>query len=164
MGKTANHTTLKFTLELLRRVPRTRRITTAELKRQLDAIEIVRTDRAIRTLLGTLADMGEVEGDTARPIGYRRVAKSRGFDMAQMAEQESLLLLLAQKQLAMLLPPSLTQALEGFFAQARRELDPFGDDSLARQWLAKVHVASDMPQLIPPKIVDGLLETASHAL
>jgi predicted DNA-binding transcriptional regulator YafY len=164
MGKTANKTSLKFTLELLRRVPRTRRITAAELKRQLDAIGIERTERAIRMLLDTLADMGEVEGDGARPIGYRRVPKSRGFDAAQMAEQESLLLMLTQKQLAALLPPSLMQALEGFFAQARRELDPFGDDSLAKQWLGKVHVSSAMPQLIPPKIGDGVLETVSHAL
>jgi predicted DNA-binding transcriptional regulator YafY len=164
MGKTANKSSLRFTLELLRRVPQTRRITAAELKQQLDAIGIERTERAIRMLLDTLKDMGEVEGDGSRPIGYRRVAKSRGFDASQMAEQESLLLLLAQKQLAALLPPSLMQALEGFFAQARRELDPFGDDSLARQWLAKVHVASDMPPLIPPQIVAGVLETVAHAL
>jgi predicted DNA-binding transcriptional regulator YafY len=164
MGKTANHSTLQLSLELLRRVPRSRRITAAELKGQLDAIGTVRAIRTIQRQLETLVTLHEVECDDARPIGYRRVPKSRGFDAAQMTEQESLLLMLAQKQLAALLPPSLMQALEGFFAQARRELDPFGDDSLAKQWLAKVHVANDLPTLIPPKIPAGVLESVSHAL
>ena len=164
MSMRNDHTTLQLSLELLRRVPRSRRITAVELKQQLDARGMVRTVRTIQRQLETLVTLNEVEGDDARPIGYRRVAKSRGFDASQMAEQESLLLMLAQKQLATLLPPSLMQALEGFFAQARRELDPFGDDSLAKQWLGKVHVSSAMPQLIPPKIVDGVLDTVSHAL
>ena len=164
MGKTANHTTLQLTLELLRRVPHARRISAPELKQQLDANGMVRTLRTIQRLLETLVALGEIEGDGAHPIGYRRLSKSGGFDAARMTDQESLLLMLALKQLAALLPPSLMQALEGFFAQARRELDPFGDDSLAKQWLGKVHVASDMPQLIPPKIGEGVLGTVSHAL
>jgi len=160
----ANRDTLKFALELLRRVPRSKKITATELQRQLDAIGIVRTQRAVRMQLDTLAELGEVVGDGARPIGYRRVAKACGFDASRMTEQESLLLMLAQKLLASLLPPSLVQGLDGFFEQARRELDPYGDDTLARQWLAKVHVSSELPMLIPPPILDGVMETVSHAL
>jgi len=156
MGQSSNRETLRFTLELLRRIPRSRRITVAG--------GTVRTERAVRMQLELLVEMGEIERDDARPFGYRRVAKARGFDAAQMTEQESLLLMLAQKLLASLLPPSLTQSLDGFFEQARRELDPFGDDTLAKQWLAKVHVSNDLPTLIPPKIGEGVLETASHAL
>jgi predicted DNA-binding transcriptional regulator YafY len=164
MGGTGNRDTLRFALELLRRIPWTKKVTATELKKQLDAIDIVRTQRAIRMQLDTLADLGEVVGDGGRPIGYRRVAKARGFDAAQMTEQESLLLMLAQKLVASLLPPSLEQALDGFFEQARRALDPYGDDTLAKQWLAKVHVSSDLPMLMPPKIEDGVMETVSHAL
>jgi predicted DNA-binding transcriptional regulator YafY len=164
MSGTGNRQTLRFTMELLRRVPRSRKVTAAELQRQLDAINIVRTQRAIRMQLDTLAAMGEVVGDGGHPIGYRRAAKARGFDAAQMTEQESLLLMLAQKLLASLLPPSLVQALDGFFDQAGRELDPYGDDTLAKQWLSKVVVSSDLPMLIPPAIGDGVLETVSHAL
>ena len=164
MVGTANRNTLKFSLELLRRVPLTKKVTATELQRQLAAIGIVRTQRAVRMQLDTLAELGEVKGDGGRPIGYRRVAKARGFDAAQMTEQESLLLMLAQKVLASLLPPSLVQALDGFFVQARREFDPFGDDTLAKQWLSKVHVSSDLPMLIPPKIGDDVMETVSHAL
>jgi predicted DNA-binding transcriptional regulator YafY len=164
MGKTANHTTLQLSLELLRRIPRSGKVSAAGLKQQLDAIGMVRTIRTIQRQLDTLATLCEIEGDGARPIGYRRVPKSRGFDIAQMTEQESLLLMLAQQQLAALLPPSMTQALDGFFEQARRALDPYGDAGLARQWLDKVRVASDMPTLIPPKIGEGMLETVSQAL
>jgi len=160
----ANRTTLKFSLELLRRVPRSRKATATDLKRQLDAIGIVRTQRAVRMQLDTLAELGEVVGDGGRPIGYRRVAKARGFAASQMTEQESVLLMLAQKLLASLLPPSLVQALDGYFEQARRELDPFGDDTLAKQWLSKVHVSSELPMLIPPPIGEGVMATVSHAL
>jgi len=164
MGKTANHTTLQLSLELLRRIPRNGKVSAAELKQQLDAMGMVRTVRTIQRQLETLALLCEIEADEGRPIGYRRVGQSRGFEAAQLTEQESLLLILAQKQMSTQLPPSLMQALEGFFAQARRKLDPFGDDTLARQWLDKVHVANDLPTLIPPKIGEGVLETVSHAL
>ena len=164
MTGTGNRDTLKFSLELLRRVPLTKKVSATELKKQLDAIGIVRTQRAIRMQLDTLADVGEVVGDGGRPIGYRRVAKARGFDASQMTEQESLLLMLAQQMLASLLPPSLVHGLDGFFELARRELDPYGDDTLAKQWLSKVHVSSDLPMLIPPQIGAGVMETVSHAL
>jgi predicted DNA-binding transcriptional regulator YafY len=160
----ANRDTLKFSLELLRRVPLTKKVTANELQRQLDAIGVVRTQRAVRMQLDTLAELGEVVGDGGRPIGYRRVAKARGFDASRMTEQESLLLMLAQKLLTSLLPPSLVQGLDGFFERARREFDPYGDDTLARQWLAKVHVSSELPMLVPPQILDEVMETVSHAL
>ena len=160
----ANRNTLKFALELLRRVPRSKKVTATELQRQVAAIGIVRTQRAVRMQLDVLAELGEVVGDGAKPIGYRRVAKASGFDASRMTEQESLLVMIAQKLFAALLPPSLEQALDGFFDQARRDFDPYGDDTLAKQWLSKVHVSSDMPMLIPPKIGEGVLETVSHAL
>ncbi len=164
MSGTANRDTLKFSLELLRRVPLSKKATATQLKKQLDAIGIVRTQRAIRMQLDVLASLGEVEGDGGRPIGYRRAAKGRGFDVAQMTEQESLLLMLAHKVLASLLPPSLVHALDGFFEQARRKFDPYGDDTLAKQWLSKVHVSSDLPVLIPPTVGEDVMETVSHAL
>jgi len=54
MSGTANRDTLKFSLELLRRVPLTKKVTATELQRQLDAIGIVRTQRAVRMQLDTL--------------------------------------------------------------------------------------------------------------
>ena len=66
MGKTANRMTLKFTRELLRRVPRTRRIAVADPKRQFDAIGIERYGWAIRMQLDALAAVGQIEGDGVR--------------------------------------------------------------------------------------------------
>jgi len=84
MGKTANLTTLKFSLELLRRIPSTRRITVSELKQQLDAVGEVRAKRTIREQLEALAELCEIERDDARPVGYRRICRDRSLDVAQM--------------------------------------------------------------------------------
>jgi hypothetical protein len=88
MSGTANRDTLKFSLELLRRVPRSKKVTATELQRQLDAIDIVRTQRAIRMQLDTLADLGEVVGDGGRPFGYRRIAKARGFTESPLSDDQ----------------------------------------------------------------------------
>ena len=75
--------------------------------------------------------------------------------MPHLTPQESLLLQLAEEHLKNLLPARLMQSMDGFFAQARRNL---GDDSqghnvrLAREWPRKVRVVATSQPLLPPSI------------
>jgi predicted DNA-binding transcriptional regulator YafY len=78
--------------------------------------------------------------------------------------QESLVLTLAEQQLRPLLPPKLFKSMEGFFAQARRNLGPTSSAELERQWLKKIRVVSTTQPLLPPPIRPGVLEAVSEAL
>ena len=54
--------------------------------------------------------------------------------------------------------------MEGFFAQARSQLDEKGATQREREWLDKVRVVSTSQPLLPPKIVAGIFEKVSDAL
>jgi predicted DNA-binding transcriptional regulator YafY len=139
-------------------------VTAEQLREQLASIGIHRDLRTIRRQLAMLCLYFGVECDASRPGGYWRPRAVEGLSLAALSEPESLLLMLAQKQLAAFLPPSVTKALDGFFEQARCNLDPFGDAVLAKQWLSKVRVIGESLKLLPPPIAPGVLETVSEAL
>ena len=54
--------------------------------------------------------------------------------------------------------------MEGFFSQARGQLDDAKNSLLERQWLDKVRVVSASQPLLAPKIVGGVFEQVSNAL
>ena len=56
------------------------------------------------------------------------------------------------------------KSMDGFFSQARRQLDDAKNSLLERQWLDKVHVVSTSQPLLAPKIVAGVFEQVSNAL
>ena len=159
-----NLSTLRFALEILRRIPRRRRITAAELQTQLAAIGIVRDLRSFRRMLTHLCDSMDIERDDAKPIGYRWKEGARGLSLAPMGEHEALLLLLAREFLAELVPPSMMRSMDPFFQQARLNLDPGGNAKLPRQWLSKVCVVGESVKLMTPKFGSGVLEAVSQAL
>jgi hypothetical protein len=54
--------------------------------------------------------------------------------------------------------------MQGFFAQARGQLDQNGSTVRERQWLDKVRVVSTSQPLLPPKVDPGVFEQVSNAL
>ena len=156
--------TVRLALELLRRIPRNRKVTASDLRQQLADVGIVRDVRTIQRQLEMLANSLYIEREPTRPMGYSAKERGCGLSVVAMNEHEALLLMLAREHLAALLPPSLMKAMDGFFLEARRNLDPLGDDKLAEQWLSKVRVVAEGPQLIRPKIVAGVFETVGQAL
>ena len=74
------------------------------------------------------------------------------------------MLTLAEQQLSSLLPARLMKSMEGFFSQARGQLDDAKNSPLERQWLDKVRVVSTSQPLLAPKIVAGVFEQVSNAL
>ena len=166
MGKRSG--TLESTLlaiELLRRVPRNRKVTAEELHAQVKEAGFDRDLRTIQRQLDLLSEHFHLDRDTrTKPYGYSWTKHSSGLSVPGLTLQESLLLRLAEEHLRNLLPAHLLKSMDGFFEQARHNLDPLGPPSLERDWPAKVRVVATSQPLLPPKIDPAVFETVCEAL
>lgn len=166
-------------MEILKRIPRQRRVTAAELQKQLAAHGYDRNIRSIQRHLDTLSTAFDVERDErSKPFGYRWTDQAPALSLPGLTAQESLLLQLAQQHLQALLPPRLMRSMEPYFEQAGRNLDVSaqpsdpGDPShtgdaqarSARQWLRKVRVVPTSQPLLAPKIAPEVFEEVTAAL
>ena len=88
-----NMETLLLALELLKRIPRSRKITAADLHAQLSSGGIQRDLRTIQRQLELLSAHFDIErDDSSKPYGYRWKANAAGLAVPLLSEQESLLL------------------------------------------------------------------------
>lgn len=95
-------------VELLRRIPRGRKITTGELHQQLQSAGFERDLRTIQRQVETLSEHFDIErDDRSKPYGYRWRERAQGLAVPQLTPQESLLLQLAEEHLKHLLPARL---------------------------------------------------------
>lgn len=157
--------TVLLAIELLRRIPRGRKVTASELHDQLRDAGIVRELRTIQRQLEMLSEHFEIERDErSKPYGYRWLEKAKGLALPNLTPQEALLLGLAEEHLKNLLPARLMKSMEGLFVQARRNLGPDSSAKLERQWSSKVRVVATSQPLLPPKINADVFETVSEAL
>ncbi len=157
--------TALLVIELLRRIPRGRKVTASELHDQLKDAGIERELRTVQRQLEMLSEHFEIErDDRSKPYGYRWLEQAKGLAVPNLTPQESLLLKLAEEHLKNLLPARLMKSMDGFFAQARRNLAPDGNTKLEREWPDKVRVVATSQPLLPPKIVPGVFEVVSDAL
>lgn len=166
MGKRSDsRETVRLALELLRRIPRGRKVTAPELHQQLRDAGIERDLRTIQRQLEMLAEEFHLERDQrSRPYGYRWPDAGRALSLSSLTPQESLLLRLAEEHLRNLLPVRMMRSLDGFFAQARRNLEAAGPRNLEREWPHKVRVVATSQPLLPPKVAPGVFEVACEAL
>jgi predicted DNA-binding transcriptional regulator YafY len=164
----ASYETLRIQLELMRRIPRDRLVTTQELCKQIKAAGYDRDIRSIQRMLKSLseADFGIECDERGNQYGYKWKQKSSGFVAPSLTHQESLTLMLVEQQLKSLLPPVVMQSMAGFFDQAKHNLSDMTDEhaKLNRQWLKKIRVVSEMQPLLPPSIAEGVLDVISQAL
>jgi predicted DNA-binding transcriptional regulator YafY len=157
--------TTLLALELLRRIPRHRKVSAQELRNQLAGADIDRDIRTIQRQLEALSEHFDIERDDRnKPYGYRWKEQAKGLALPMLSEQEALLLTLAEQHLRNLLPASLMNSMESFFSQARYSLGPHADAKREREWLSKVRVVSTTQPLLPPKIGPGVFEEVSNAL
>ena len=157
--------TVLLALEILRRIPRNRKVSTAELHEQLAELGIDRDIRTIQRQLEMLSEHFDIERDDRnKPYGYKWKERAQCLALPMLSEQESLLLSLAEKHLRNLLPSSLMKSMDGFFTQARTNLGPHANTKREREWLSKVRVVSSTQPLLPPKINTGVFEEVSNAL
>lgn len=158
--------TVIIALEMIRRIPKGRFVTAAELHAQLDGMKIERDIRSVQRLLQTLSEHFDIErDDSSKPYRYRWKENARGLSVPGLSAQESLLLTLAERQMATLLPVRLMKSMDGFFTQARERLSGASPSSQNDQaWLQKVRVVSTSQPLLPPKIDPEVFSTVSDAL
>lgn len=157
--------TVLLAVELLRRIPRGRKVTASELHRQLKDAGIDRDLRTIQRQLEMLSEHFEIErDDRSKPYGYRWLEQAKALAVPNLTPQESLLLQLAEEHLKNLLPARLIKSMEGFFSQAKRNLGPESSARLEREWPGKVRVVATSQPLLPPKIVPGVFEIVSDGL
>jgi predicted DNA-binding transcriptional regulator YafY len=159
--------TLQLSIELLRHIPKRGTITAKQLREQLAAAGFEREPRTIQRLLETLctSDLHDIECDaSAKPYRYRWKEAAKGLSLAGLSAQETLLLTLAEQQLRSLLPAKLMKSMDGFFSQARGQLDEKSPAQRDREWLDKVRVVSTTQPLLPPKINPSVFEQVSDAL
>lgn len=157
--------TVLLAIELLRRIPRGRKITASQLHAQLKDAGIDRELRTIQRQLEMLAKHFEIERDDRnKPYGYSWLAQSKGLALPNLTPHDSLLLGLAEAHLKNILPTRLMKSMDGFFTQARRNLAPESSAKLEREWQSKVRVVATSQPLLPPTIAAGVFETVSEAL
>jgi len=157
--------TVLLAVELLRRIPRGRKVTARELHQQLKDAGIERELRTIQRQLEMLSEHFEIERDDRnKPYGYRWLEQAKALAVPNLTPQESLLLQLAEEHLKNLLPPRLMKSMNAFFSQARRNLGPESSARLEREWPGKVRVVATSQPLLPPKIVPGVFEAVTEAL
>ncbi len=157
--------TIVMALELLKRIPRQRKVTAPELHRQLKEAGLDRDLRTIQRQLEFLSAHFEIERDiSSKPYGYRWLEQARGLSVPNLTPHESLLLRLAEEHLRNFLPPRLMKSMDGFFSQARRNLGPESSARLEREWPHKIRVVATSMPLLPPSIAPGVMEAVSEAL
>lgn len=152
-------------LELLRRIPRSGKVTAGQLRKQLDDAGIKRDLRSIQRQLKALSEHFDIErDDRSKPHGYRWLPNADALAVPNLTAQESLLLRLAEEHLRPLLPSRLMKSMDGFFAQARRNLVEGDNAKLEREWPGKVRVVAINQPLLPPTVRPEVFETVSEAL
>lgn len=165
--------TIRLAIELLRRIPRHRKVTASELHQQLQAMGLQRDLRTIQRQLEMLSEQFEIErDDSSKPYGYRWKDRAVGMALPMLTEHESVMLLMAQQQLTHLLPANLMLAMKSFFEQAQANLSSSrlgghgqtAQTKLSNEWLKKVRVVSTNQPLLPPHIAPGVFEAVSNAL
>jgi predicted DNA-binding transcriptional regulator YafY len=160
-----NEETLKFSLELLKRIPKVRKITARELCEQLAAAGFDRDIRTVQRQLESLSEAFDIErDDRSKPYGYSWKRNAEAFNLPRLSEQESVLLALAETYLSNLLPRSILSSMKGFFEQAKYNLGPHDSAKSAKEWLEKVQIVSTTQPLLPPTIRKGVFGVVSEGL
>ncbi len=161
----SNLESVMLAVELLRRIPRKRKVTAQELHEQLQGLGFDRDERSIQRHLAELSAHFEIERDeSSRPYGYRWKSQARAVALPDLNAAESVLFQLAESYLKHLLPANLNAAVAPFFDQARRNLAADNNQDRAREWTQKVRVVSASQPLLPPAIKAGVFEVVSEAL
>lgn len=157
--------TLILALEILRRIPRGRKVTAKELHQQLLSAGIERDLRTVQRQLEMLSEHFEIErDDRSKPFGYRWLDRAKGMTLPHLTPQESLLLGLAEEHLRTLLPTKLMRSMSGFFDQARQNLASDSSALLERQWTQKVRVVATGQPRLAPSISPQIFGAVSEAL
>jgi len=152
-------------IEILRRIPHKRFITSMELHKSLMAAECAVSLRTVQRHLDAITQRFDIECDArSKPYGYRWLTTSHGFNLPLLSPSEALLLRMAQLQLNEILPAKTLDSLAPLFASAQRQLDVNPAAQPACKWVNKVRSIPENQPLLPAAIGNGIFEAVTDAL
>lgn len=142
---------------MLREVPRhPRRISTADLKKRLDAAGFETTLRTIQRDLVKLSAVLPLQADDTKPQGWSWEADAVQQDLPTLEPQAALVFHFADLYLQPLLPASTLAHLAPWFRTACGTLDSQGNGLSG--WRKKVRVLPSGPPMQPP-VIDGEVQS-----
>ncbi len=156
---------LTLAFEILKRIPKHKKIIAGELQEQLRAIDIKRDIRTIQRNLEMLSEHFAIDRDTrSKPYGYSIIKGGHSLSVSSLNAHESLLLALAEKHLKLLLPKEVACSLRTHFIEAEYNLEFDPKSRKDRVWKDKVKLVRESQPLIAPNIDKVVLENISTAL
>lgn len=159
-----NADSLLFHLDLLKQIPKSRKISAPEIHKNLIEMGYSKDIRTVQRVLKELCEHFDIEcDDRNKPYGYRWKERSQGLALPILTAQQSLVLMLAEQQLKHLLPSNIMASMKPFFEQASQMVE-HAKDKPEYQWLGKVcSMPSSLP-LIPAKVDEKIFTAVSTAL
>lgn len=155
-------------LEVIKRIPRHRFISTQEIQNSLLASGINIQTLTLQRYLKQLYESGSLpleRNDNSKPFSYRMGTDTSPFPFTNLSAQEALMLRLIEANLRYQLPGKLNKAMQPFFDAARQTLDDIqGRITHENEWLNKIAVVSNSLPQIPPNIKPRIFEAVSNAL
>ncbi len=153
-------------LAILKRIPRSRKIDTNELRESLREAGFDIELRRLQRLLLDICKVDEfyVERDTrSKPYGYIRRVPDSELSTVKLRPQESLLIRLAEEHLKYQLPRPITRSMSELFEAAGTCLNERADRK-KKAWLKKVAFVSGAVPMLPAKILQRIFDAVSEAL
>lgn len=161
--------TLGLTLQLLKNIParaqggRSATELHQLLPEEYRGISLRSVQRHLAHMVERLPDEIAVN-DSSRPHTFHRVGYGPSLHAGRLSEAEALLLCLAQRQLAGLLPVDMSARLSPLFDQARTVLIGKREAREAAAWLGKVSSVPTSQPLLPAPIDSQVFNQVSTAL
>ncbi len=154
---------VKVLLEILKRIPYDRKISSTELLNMLNnsGISIIR--RRLQRYLKAIVDndCGVECDDSEKPFGYRKIRTVAGLETLSLDSNAKLLLNLAREHLKYQIPTEVSTSLDYLFEEGR---EAASSNSPTDRWIDKVAVVSSSIPMIPPKILPRIFNTVSEGL
>ncbi len=150
--------------EMLKLIPRERKITAKELQSKLEGLGFSVTRRTLERDLERLSTPFCLESDTrSKPYGWRYALNMKSPSIPGLTASEALTLLLLQNYLKNLLPVAVADNLAAHFAAARHYFAQEHPEMRLLDWLNRVHVISPGPTLLPPEVDPRIQRTVYEA-
>ncbi len=152
-------------LDIMRDIPRRQFTTSSIIQQQLENKGHRVSLRTVQRYLDIISQRFPIECDQrGKPFGYRWMQGAVGLSIPYLSPAESLVLLLAQRELVPLMPASILQSVNPLLSGAAMQLQYAPDPERQRRWLRKVRRIPDSLPLLAPRLDENVLEDISNAL
>ena len=151
--------------EMLKLIPRERKITVKDLHHKLQDLGFSVSRRTLERDLDRLSIPFCLESDTrSKPYGWRYALNMNSYSLPGLTSSESLTLILLESYLKNLLPVAVADNLAAQFAAARQFFSLEHPDLKLQDWLKKIQVVSPGQPLLAPNIQPRIQRTFYEAL